>query len=98
MPKRLRAGGLVGTGSRPSIATLPLDGREQRGQHLDGGGLAGAVGPQKGEDFAFGDLEGDVIDGGEIAEFLTNPWARIMNCCDGMSGAAVFVDFVEGGP
>ena len=41
---------------------------QQRGEHLDGGGLARAVRAEEGEDLALRDVEGDVVDGGEIAE------------------------------
>ena len=43
-------------------------GREQAGEHFDGGGFAGAVGAEEAEELARGDGEGDVIDGGEGAE------------------------------
>ena len=45
-------------------------GTEQGGEHLDCGGFAGSVGAEEGEDFALGDVEGDVVDGEEIAEFF----------------------------
>ena len=56
------------------IKSVELDtaagGAQQRGQHLDGGGFAGAVGSEKSEDLTLRDIETDVIDGGEIAEDL----------------------------
>ena len=44
--------------------------REQRRQHLDGGGLAGAVGAEEREDLARGDVERDVVDRCDLAERL----------------------------
>ncbi len=38
-------------------------GRQQRREHADGGGLAGAVGPEQPEHLAGGDREGDAADG-----------------------------------
>ena len=35
---------------------------EQAGDRLEGGALAGAVGPQQGHDAAFGDLDGNAFD------------------------------------
>ncbi len=43
-------------------------GREEAGEHLDGGGFAGAVGAEEAEELAGGDGEIDVLNGGEIAE------------------------------
>ena len=43
-------------------------GREQRGEHVDGGRLAGAVGPQEAVDLAGLDLEVDAVD---------RPWALL---------------------
>ena len=43
-------------------------GSEQAAEHADDGGFSGAVGSQKAEDFALGYLEGNVVDGREIAE------------------------------
>ena len=45
-------------------------GRQQPAEHADDGGFAGAVGTQETEDLALVHLEGDVIDGHEIAEGL----------------------------
>ena len=45
-------------------------GAQQRGEHLDGGGFAGAVGTEKGEYLSLRDVEADVLDGSEIAEVL----------------------------
>ena len=62
-------------------------GAEEGGEHFDGGGFAGAVGAEKGEAFAAGDIEGDVIDGGEVAEFfgevLHPDWRGCVWCGDG---------------
>ena len=43
---------------------------QQRGQHLDGGSFARAVGAEKGEYLSLRDVERDVLDGGEVAEGL----------------------------
>ena len=42
-------------------------GLDHPGDHLDGGGLAGAVGAQVAEDFAFAEGKADVLDGGDGA-------------------------------
>ena len=55
--------------ARP-VRIFPLVGIQQRGQHLDGGGFAGAVGAEEGKDLARCDVEGNVVDGGKVAEFL----------------------------
>ena len=52
----------------PRHAALAGGGRQQAGEHLDGGGLAGAVGPQEAEDLAGLDLEGHAVHGREVAE------------------------------
>src|SRR6185437_16326392 len=56
------------------VEAVKLDGAaggpQQRGQHLDGGGFACAVGAEKGEDLALAYVEGDVFDGGEVAKGL----------------------------
>ena len=49
---------------------MPLVGVSERGEHLDRGGLAGAVGAEEGKDFSFGDVERHVIDGFDLAERL----------------------------
>ena len=43
-------------------------GSEQAGEHLDGGGFAGAVGAEEAEELAGSDGEVDVLNGGEFAE------------------------------
>ena len=43
-------------------------GREQAGEHFDGGGFAGAVGAQKSEELAGSDAQIYVVDGDELAE------------------------------
>jgi hypothetical protein len=45
-------------------------GPQQRGEHLDGGGLSGAVGAKKRKDLAFADIEGNVSHGLNFAELL----------------------------
>ena len=45
-------------------------GIQQGGEHLDGGGFAGAVGTEKGKDLARCDVERNVVDGGKVAELL----------------------------
>ncbi|OPY84625.1 MAG: hypothetical protein A4E72_02136 [Syntrophus sp. PtaU1.Bin208] len=47
---------------------FPFTGRQEARQHLHGGGLAAAVGPQETEDLTLPDAEAHGIDGGEIAE------------------------------
>ena len=44
--------------------------RQQRHQHPDQRGFAGAVGSEQAEDLAFLDGEADAVDGGEVAELL----------------------------
>ena len=46
----------------------PLVGSQQRREHLDRRGLAGAVRAEKREDLALGDVERDVIDRFDLAE------------------------------
>src|SRR6516225_2171107 len=45
-------------------------GLHEGGKHFDGGGLAGAVGAEEGEDFTGSDIEGDIVDGCEVCELL----------------------------
>jgi len=59
-PLRVETVKLYGAAGRP----------KQGGEHLDGGGFAGSVGAEEGENLAGGYLEGDVVDGGEGAEGL----------------------------
>src|SRR5271154_6242361 len=51
------------------IQAIQLDGSagrwQQRGEHFDGGGLTGAIRSEEGKDFALGDFEGDITNGGE---------------------------------
>ena len=49
---------------------------QQAAQHLEGGGLAGAVRAEQAEDFALLHLEADVVGGGELAEALGEVSAR----------------------
>ena len=59
-----------------ALRIVPIDakgaagGLQDGGQHLDGGGLSGAIGPEKAEDLPFGNGERNVIHGAEIAEVL----------------------------
>ena len=54
------------------VLTEDLDGagggREEAGEHLDGGGFAGAVGSEEAEELAGLDVEIDVVDCGEAIE------------------------------
>src|SRR5262249_39816471 len=43
---------------------------QQRGQHLDGRGLAGPIWAEEGEDLARRHGEGDTVDCGEVSEFF----------------------------
>ena len=45
-------------------------GFENAEDHVDGGGLAGAVGAEESEDLAGADLEGEVVDGVDGAVLL----------------------------
>ena len=49
---------------------LAAVGPQQRRQHLDSRGLAGAVRAEESEDLAGGDVEGHAVDGLHLAEFL----------------------------
>ena len=42
-------------------------GPQHAGDHFDGGGFAGAIGAEKADDFAGGDCEADVLNGGDAA-------------------------------
>jgi hypothetical protein len=59
-------------GAGSGVEAEDLDGAgggcEQAGEHLDGSGLAGAVGAEEAKELAGGDGEVDVLDGGEVAE------------------------------
>lgn len=37
---------------------------EESGQHPEGGGLTGAIGPEESDDLSFGDFEGNSVDSG----------------------------------
>ena len=56
----------VGRPAGPSSITSPASGRTRPEQHLDHGGLAGAVGPEQPEHLAAADGEGDVVDRGAL--------------------------------
>ena len=45
-------------------------GGNEADQHLDGGGFTGGIRAEHSEKFAFADRETQVIDGGQVAEFL----------------------------
>ena len=51
----------------PSKVILPPSGLEQAGEGAQGGGLAGAVGADEGDDLAGFDGEGDALDGFDLA-------------------------------
>ena len=51
----------------PSKMILPDGGLEQAGEGAQGGGLAGAVGADEGDDLAGFDAEGDAFDGFDLA-------------------------------
>ena len=52
------------------MRAVPEVGFKHGGQHGDGGGLAGAVGPEQAEHFAFFDGEADPLDSLKIAELF----------------------------
>ena len=68
MPKRWRACICFTVGSSPSSSILPARRPQQRRQHLDRGRLARAVRAEKSENLPLRHLEGDVLDGREIAK------------------------------
>ena len=81
MPKARRTSSGFSTGSWPAIESLLGDkhvlsqnahlsarGRQQAGQHFDGGGLAGAVGAEKAEELPGGDAEVHILHGNEVSE------------------------------
>ncbi len=72
-PELLARAGLIPHGVDAVEGHTAARGFQQRSQHLDGSGLAGAVGAEEGENLALGHLKGDVVDGDEIAEFLHQP-------------------------
>ena len=59
-------------GVRDGVEAEDLDaaggGSEQAGEHLDGGGFAGAVGTEKAEELTGCDAEIDVLNSGELSE------------------------------
>src|ERR1700744_254165 len=61
---------VMGPGIEPIQRNAAAGGLEQGGEHFDGGGFSGSVGTEEGEDFAFCDLERNIIDSGEGAEGL----------------------------
>ena len=54
------------TTSYPATVAVPAVGRQQRGQHPQRRGLAGAVGPEEADDLALGDVEVDAVDGAHL--------------------------------
>src|SRR5262249_54166701 len=66
-------------------------GGEQSAQHLDRGGLAGAVGAEQAVDLAVLDVNVDVVHSGEGPEVL-----REVRCTDGDASAKVLVVMVAG--
>ncbi len=48
----------------------PAVGLEEARDHLHCRGFTGAIGAEKAEDFAAGDVEADAVDGGDIPESL----------------------------
>ena len=58
----------VGDGVEAEDLDAAGGGGEQAGEHLDGGGFAGAVGAEEAEELAGRDGEVDVLNGGEVAE------------------------------
>jgi hypothetical protein len=57
-----------GVAQHVQAADLRRPGRrpEQRGEHADCRGLAGAVGPEKAEDLPLGDVQRDPVDGADL--------------------------------
>ena len=62
--------------STPKISALAAVDRQQRGEHLEHRGLAGAVGAEHAEDLAAADLEVDAVDGAQVAEGLDEAVGR----------------------
>ena len=60
-------------GWRPSTSTEPVVGLREAEDHVDGGGLAGAVGAEEGDDLALLEGEVDAADGVDGAEVLGDP-------------------------
>ena len=52
----------------PAISIFPAWGAEEADHHADGGGFAGAVDTDEAEGGAQGDLQGEIVDGGGVAE------------------------------
>src|SRR5580658_6008243 len=78
----VEAGGLkdqADPGSPPAITAVGVDAQDSGGaagwngeafEHLQGGGLAGPVGAEHGDQLAFGDLEAHAVDGRKVPEAL----------------------------
>ena len=82
MPRRATSAGAVAVMSWPLKRIVPARGRQELGQQVEEGGLAGAVGADQGVDGAAPDLEVDVVHGHEALEFLREA-ARFQ---DGVAG------------
>ena len=63
--------------SKPATRRGTRGGRQQRGQHVDGGGLAGAVGAEEAVDLAGADLDVDAVDGADAALELAGQTRRL---------------------
>ena len=61
------------------LGAAAVDG-EQRGEHLEHGGLAGAVGTEDAEDLAAPYLEVDVVDGAVVTEVLDQALSQDRRC------------------
>jgi hypothetical protein len=59
--------GAVGGDVEAGDGGAPGGGRQQRREHVHGGRLARAVGPEEAVDLAGGDLEVDAVDGVDVA-------------------------------
>ena len=70
MPKRLRTSFWCVCGIEAVELNGAAGGPEQRGQHLDGGGLARAVGAEEGKDLALRHIKRNIVDGGKRAKRL----------------------------
>ena len=64
----------VGGGVEAEDLDAAGGGSEEAGEHLDGGGFAGAVGAEEAEELAGRDGEVDVLNGGEVAEAAGEAW------------------------
>ena len=74
-------------GSRSNTRTRAGVGLAQAEQHLDRGGLAGAVGPEQRHDLAGSDDEVDAVDGGHVTEGLAQAAQGHRGAARGRAGA-----------